>query len=83
MTNKKYVFEFVESRRLCNRDSRGPPLVLRAGNIMNGYDSVLLETSSVWRGEGPEMTVSKSTRFHELENIYFVDYIVLSIKPLK
>ena len=21
---------------------------------MNGYDSVLLETSSVWRGEGPE-----------------------------
>ena len=26
---------------------------VRAGNYTNGYDSVLLETSSVWRGEDP------------------------------
>ena len=27
-------------------------------------------------GRAPEITVSKSTRFHELENIYFVGYCI-------
>ena len=33
-------------------------------------------------GRGPEITVSKSTRFHELENIYFVGCIALPVRPL-
>ena len=53
-------------------DSRRPRNLffssVRAGDNTNGYGSVPLATSTVWRG-APEMTVSKPTRFHELENI--------------
>ena len=43
---------------------------------MNGYDGVLLDTRNGWRGEGPgDHCFKKSTRFHELENIYFVGHI--------
>ena len=38
---------------------------------------IVFPSTPVAFGEGraPESTVSKSTRFHELENIYFVPYI--------
>ena len=47
---------------------------------MNGYDIVLLDTSSAWRGADPPVT--KSVKFNELENIYFVGYIALPVRPL-
>ena len=50
---------------------------VRAGDNTNGYYSVLLDTSSVWRGRAPEITVSKSTKFHELDSIHIVGYIAL------
>ena len=34
------------------------------------------------RGRVPEITVSKSTRFLELENVSFVSYIALHVRPL-
>ena len=58
--------------------------IARAGDNTNGYYSVPLDTSSssVWRGGGAEITVSKPTRFHELENKYFAGYISPPIRPL-
>ena len=50
---------------------------------MNGYDdSVLLDTSTTYcivrgKGRAPEITVTKSARFDELEHVYFVGYIAL------
>ena len=46
---QKMCCEF-ESRRLCYLFFSS----VRAGENTNGYDNVPLDTSSVWRGEGPE-----------------------------
>lgn len=35
------------------------------GDNTDGYDSVPLNTSSVWRGEVPEITVTTSTTWNE------------------
>ena len=49
---------------------------VRAGDIMNGHDSVLLDASP-WRGEGPGDHCYEFARFDELENIYFIGHIPL------
>ena len=44
---------------------------------------VCLSTPAAFgEGRAPKITVTKSTRFHELENIYFVGNIALPIRPL-
>ena len=56
---------------------------VRAGDIMNGYDSLLLDTvTACAEGKAPEITVIKSARFDELENIYFVGDIALLCRPV-
>ena len=52
---------------------------VRAGDIMNGYDSVLLDTSSVWRGEGPgdhcfKLDETPRTRKHRFCWLYSTTY---------
>ena len=49
---------------------------MRAGDVINGDDGVLLDTTFV-RGEGraPDFNVTRSAWIDELGNIYFVGYI--------
>ena len=52
---------------------------MRAVDILNGYGSVLLDTTVPVRGEGsaPKVNVTTSVRIIELRNIPFVRYIAL------
>ena len=51
---------------------------------MNGYDSVLIDTTTVVRGErrAPETIVTNSARFDGLGNVFFVGHIALPTSPL-
>ena len=55
---------------------------MRAGDIMNGYGSVLLDTSSVWRGEGPGDHCYKVDEIPPTRKHIFVGYIALPTRPL-
>lgn len=48
---------------------------LRAGNILNGNDCVLLDTNSVWRGEGPRRPLLRRRRDSKNPKTY--QYILL------
>ena len=49
----------------------------RSGDIMNGHDGVLLDTSP-WRKESPGDHCYNSASITELGNVCFVGYIALS-----
>ena len=92
ITNKRTCCEF-ESRRLRNLFFSS----VRAGDNTNGFDSVPLDTSGVWRGEGPgdhcyKVDQIPRTRKHLLvqwlgdmiltSDSYFVGFTALPIRAL-
>ena len=61
-----------ESRRLYILFS-----IVRAEEILDGHDTVLLDSTSTWREESPGDHCYESATSNELENLYFVGHIAL------
>ena len=55
---------------------------VRGGDSTNGYDSVPLDTISVWRGEGSGDNCFKVDKIPRTRKHIFVGHTALPIRPL-